>query len=98
MVFVLGATGSLVARTERKTLHAKVASVRESGQTIEGISWGEFELLVGKVFRRNGYTVIEKGGNGPDGGVDLVLHLGTDKYLVQFKQGKSIRVGVTVVR
>ncbi|WP_447746006.1 restriction endonuclease [Pseudomonas nicosulfuronedens] len=97
-VFVIGAIGSALARAERKKLHANVASARESGQTVEGISWREFELLVGETFRRKGFTVIEKGGSGPDGGVDLVLHLGTDKYLVQCKQWKAINVGVTVIR
>jgi len=97
-VFVIGAIGSVLARAERKRLRANVANARESGQTIEGISWREFEQLVGETFRRKGYTVIEKGGNGPDGGVDLVLHLGTDKYLVQCKQWKAINVGVTVIR
>ncbi|WRT80907.1 restriction endonuclease [Pseudomonas citronellolis] len=97
-VFVIGAVGSVLARAGRKRLRANVANARESGQAIEGISWREFELLVGETFRRKGFTVIEKGGNGPDGGVDLVLHLGTDKYLVQCKQWKSINVGVTVIR
>lgn len=97
-IFVLGAIGSLLARAERKKLHTNVANARESGQTIEGISWLEFELLVGETFRRKGFTVVEKGGSGPDGGVDLVLHLGTDKYLVQCKQWKAINVGVTVIR
>ncbi|MFU6993186.1 restriction endonuclease [Pseudomonas paraeruginosa] len=97
-VFVIGAIGSVLARAERKRLRANVANARESGQTIDGISWREFEQLVGETFRRKGFTVIEKGGNGPDGGVDLVLHLGTDKYLVQCKQWKAINVGVTVIR
>ncbi|MBD9630159.1 restriction endonuclease [Pseudomonas sp. PDM19] len=97
-VFVIGAIGSVLARSERKKLHANVANARESGKTIESISWHEFELLVGEAFRRKGFTVIEKGGNGPDGGVDLVLRLGSDKYLVQCKQWKAINVGVTVIR
>ncbi|EMM2268128.1 restriction endonuclease [Pseudomonas aeruginosa] len=97
-VFVIGAIGSVLARAKRKKLAANVANARDPGQTIEGISWREFEQLVGETFRRKGFTVIEKGGNGPDGGVDLVLHLGTDKYLVQCKQWKAINVGVTVIR
>lgn len=98
VVFVIGAIGSVLARAKRKRLRTNVANARESGQTIEGISWREFEMLVGETFRRKGFTVIEKGGSGPDGGVDLVLCLGTDKYLVQCKQWKAINVGVTVVR
>lgn len=98
MVFAVGAIGSVLARAERRKLRANVANAEESGRTIDGISWREFELLVGETFRRKGFTVIEKGGSGPDGGVDLVLHLGTDKYLVQCKQWKAINVGVTVIR
>ncbi|HCF3974269.1 TPA: restriction endonuclease [Pseudomonas aeruginosa] len=97
-VFVIGAIGSVLARAERKKLHANVANAREAGRTIEGISWREFELLVGEAFRRKGFAVVEKGDRGPDGGVDLVLHLGTEKYLVQCKQWKAINVGVTVIR
>ncbi|WP_082656967.1 restriction endonuclease [Pseudomonas citronellolis] len=96
--FVIGAIGSVLARAERKRVRANVANARESGQAIEGISWREFELLVGETFRCKGFTVIEKGGSDPDGGIDLVLHLGTDKYLVQCKHWKSINVGVTVIR
>lgn len=97
-VFVIGSICSVFARAKRKKLAADVANARESGKTIEGISWREFEQLVGETFRRKGFTVIEKGGSGPDGGVDLVLHLGADKYLVQCKQWKAINVGVTVIR
>lgn len=97
-VFVIGSIGSVFARAKRKKLAADVANARESGKTIEGISWREFELLVGETFRRKGFTVVEKGGSRPDGGVDLILHMGTDKYLVQCKQWKAINVGVTVIR
>ncbi|ENU4104997.1 restriction endonuclease [Pseudomonas aeruginosa] len=96
-VFVIGAMGSVLAMAERKKLHANVANAREAGQTSEGISWREFDLLAGETFRRKGFTVVEKGGRGPDGGVDLVLHLGTEKYLVQCKQWKVINVDVTVI-
>lgn len=96
--FVMGAIGSVLGRAKRKKLAADVANATESGRTVEGISWREFEQLVGETFRRKGFSVIEKGGGGPDGGVDLVLHLGTDKYLVQCKQWKAINVGVTVIR
>lgn len=50
------------------------------------------------MFRRKGFTVEERGGSGPDGGIDLVLHAGNDKYLVQCKQWKAERVGVATVR
>lgn len=96
--FVLGAIGSIVGRAKRKKLAADVARVTETGKTIDGISWREFEQLVGEVFRQKGFTVTETGGNGPDGGIDLILHMGSDKYLVQCKQWRAIKVGVTVIR
>lgn len=96
--FVLGAIGSIVGRAKRKKLAADVARATETGKTIESISWREFEQLVGEAFRQKGFTVTETGGNGPDGGIDLILYMGSDKYLVQCKQWRAIKVGVTVIR
>lgn len=62
------------------------------------MSWQEFEQLVGEYFRRKGFAVEETGGGGVDGGVDLVVTLGKDRYLVQCKQWKAMRVGVATVR
>ncbi|WP_271103994.1 restriction endonuclease [Pseudomonas tohonis] len=97
-IFALGAVGSIIERAKRKKLFKDVAEATQPAKTLDGIGWREFELLVGEAFRRKGFSVTERGGNGPDGGVDLELHLGTDKYLVQCKQWKAIKVGVTVVR
>lgn len=65
---------------------------------LEKMDWQEFEGLVAETFRQQGYHVVERGGNGPDGGVDLELYQGSDKYLVQCKQWKSQKVGVATVR
>jgi len=62
------------------------------------MSWREFETLVGEYFRRQGYAVIENGGGGPDGGVDVLLQKGSDRYLVQCKHWRALRVGVQPVR
>lgn len=97
-IFALGAVGSIAGRAKRKKLFKDVAEATQPAKTLDGISWREFELLVGEAFRRKGFSVTERGGNGPDGGVDLELHLGTDKYLVQCKQWKALKVGVTIVR
>lgn len=98
LAFVLGAIGALVGGAKRKKLINDVAAATKPGKTVEGISWREFEQLVGEVYRRKGFTVVETGGNGADGGIDLVLHMGSDKYLVQCKQWKAVKVGVTVIR
>ena len=62
------------------------------------MTWREFEGLAAESFRKEGYRVVERGGDGPDGGVDLELHMGSDKYLVQCKQWKVSKVGVATVR
>jgi restriction system protein len=62
------------------------------------MSWQQFELLVGEAFRLQGYQVGETGGGGADGGVDLVLRKGSEKFLVKCKQWKAQTVGVTIVR
>lgn len=98
LVFVLGAIGSIFARSHRQKLLENTAAAIKPGRSIEGISWHEFELLVGEVFRRRGYSVLEQGGAGPDGGVDLVLHKDREKYLVQCKHWRSVKVGVPVAR
>ena len=36
--------------------------------TLKELSWQQFEELVGEVFRRRGYFVLENPGAGPDGG------------------------------
>lgn len=62
------------------------------------MSWREFEMLVGEGFRQQGYQVTELGGDGPDGGVDLVLRKGSEVFLVQCKHWRSKKVRVDVVR
>ena len=67
-------------------------------ETLRGISWREFEELVGEAYRRRGYAVAETGGGGADGGVDLVLRKGSERLLVQCKHWKVQKVSVKVVR
>jgi len=65
---------------------------------IRSLSWREFEELVGEAYRRQGYSVRENSGAGPDGGIDLVLKKDGNTYLVQCKQWRSMKIGVKVVR
>ncbi|WP_287029664.1 restriction endonuclease [Pseudomonas sp. UBA6310] len=95
---VIGASVSIIGRSKRKRLHRDVAQATRSGRTLQNISWREFEALVGENFRNQGYSVSETGGNGPDGGVDLVLRKDGEKYLVQCKQWRALKVGVPVIR
>lgn len=92
---VIGAIASIFARMRRKKLFDSVAS---NENTLESISWREFELLVGEAFRRKGFTVQETGQGGADGGIDLVLLKEGEKYLVQCKQWRRQLVQVNVIR
>ncbi|MEQ9724583.1 restriction endonuclease [Pseudomonas sp. WHRI 8822A] len=96
---ILGALASIFGRIRRRRLLAEVAVATLSGRTLENISWQEFEQLVGEALRQQGYGITETGGNGPDGGVDLILRSPQgERYIVQCKQWRAIKVGVPVIR
>lgn len=101
-IICLAAAGvSAWRRKVRQGLVTDVAQSRAS-DALDGMSWREFELLVGEGYRLQGYQVAESGGGGADGGVDLVLtrsgRNGAEKFLVQCKQWRALKVGVDVVR
>ena len=93
---LIAAVVSVYRRHERKRLVSHVTSA-SSSDALGDMTWCEFEVLVGEGFRLQGYEVSETGG-GADGGVDLVLRKEREKFLVQCKQWKAFKVGVTVVR
>lgn len=97
LAFLLGALISVVRAARARRLHREVGRA-PTRNALESMSWREFEELVGETFRQRGFQVERRGGSGPDGGVDLALHLGSDTYLVQCKQWKSRSVGVAIVR
>lgn len=96
-VCLLGAALSAWRRAQRQKL-ARDATENRAANALHGMSWREFEMLVGEAFRIKGFRVVETGGGGPDGGVDLVLRKGGETFLVQCKQWKAFKVGVDVVR
>ena len=97
LVFLGGAVASYFLKRRRGELVQAVAGSDSVG-SLNDMTWKEFEALVEEAFRLRGYTVRRIGGEGPDGGVDLVLGRGAEKVLVQCKQWRALRVGVTVVR
>lgn len=94
---LFGALGSFVRKKKRESLADAVAT-STSADALNGMSWHQFEILVGESFRRQGFSVEEKGGATPDGGVDLLLRKDRETFLVQCKQWKAYKVGVNVVR
>ena len=93
----IGAGMSAWRRRVRETLVSNVAHAK-GADALDGMTWQEFELLVGEAFKLQGFRVAETGGGGADGGVDLVLTKGGEKFLVQCKQWKAYKVGVDVAR
>ena len=94
---LIAAGVSTYRRNERNKLVSNVTKA-PSSDALSDMTWREFEMLVGEGFRLQGYEVTETGGGGADGGVDLVLRKEREKFLVQCKQWKAFKVGVTVVR
>ncbi len=95
--FLLGAAMSAYGRHKRQALHAQVATSPDRS-ALNDMSWQQFEALVGEAFRRKGYGVSETGGGGADGGIDLALSREGETFLVQCKQWKATKVGVSTVR
>lgn len=96
-IFVFGGLAGWLGQTNKARRYSRIAQANDVGAAIRGLSWREFEVMVGEALRRQGYTV-EETKPGPDGGVDLVLRLRGEKYLVQCKQWKALKVSVQVVR
>ena len=94
---LIGAGVSAWRQRHRQSLVADVAQA-QSADALNCMNWQAFETLVGESFRLQGYQVTEIGGGGADGGVDLVLTKGGEKFLVQCKQWRAMKVGVEIVR
>ena len=97
LVGLIGAAMSYFRRKQRAALVTDVAQA-QSANALDGMSWREFEMLVGEAYRLQGYRVTENGGGGADEGIDLVLSKDSEKFFVQCKQWKAYKVGVDVVR
>jgi restriction system protein len=93
---MVGVLGSIIRRRRAKQIMAR--SRDDPKSAIAGMTWQQFEQLVGESLRDQGFSVLETGGNRPDGGVDLVLEKNGRRYLAQCKHWKTWQVGVAVVR
>ena len=96
LVFVAGAATSLARRRRDAALLCDAAI--DPAASIHALSWQDFERLIGASFEQQGFRVSHTGGGGADGGVDLVLSKGRETTLVQCKQWRAQKVGVSTVR
>ena len=94
MLFLLTALLSFSERRRKRRLLDRQRSL----DSIRDLHWRRFEELVAEAFRRDGFTVIENVGAGADGGVDIRLRRGGERYLVQCKNWRKQRIGVATVR
>jgi restriction system protein len=82
-----------------RSLHRrKLLDNQSAFDSIQAISWQQFEMLCGETYRRKGFSVEENGLGGADGGIDLILRSGGETWLVQCKRWKTFKVGVREVR
>jgi restriction system protein len=65
---------------------------------VRAMSWRQFEWVVREGFRRRGYAVVEKAGDGADVHVDLILRKDGEKFFVQCKQWKAGTIGAKPIR
>lgn len=97
LLLVVGAFVSAAKRWQRRTLLDSVAD-GGTASSVRSLTWQQFEQLTGEALRRQGFQVSENVSQGADGGIDLRLFKGGEKYLVQCKQWRAFKVGVGVVR
>ncbi|MFT2091245.1 restriction endonuclease [Paraglaciecola sp. 2405UD69-4] len=93
-LFLIPAISSIFNQQKRKLLIKEQNSI----DTLRDTSWSDFEVLVGEAFRRKGFAVQENMVGGADGGIDLRLLKDGKLHIVQCKQWRRSKVGVSIVR
>lgn len=78
---------------ERRLVH-QLRSI----DALRAMTWQDLEILVRRLFEQKGYRATRLGGDGADGGVDVILRRAGRIILVQCKQWKTRQVGVGPVR
>jgi restriction system protein len=96
IIFLTAAAVSLLGRLRSRAL---IDGARKGAtDSIASLSRQDFERLVAEGFRHRGFLVTERGGAESDGGIDLALARGNERFLVQCKQWRAQSVSVLVVR
>ena len=96
--FLIGATVSYFKRSQSARMFEDTRATPNPGPAVASLTWQQFEILVAEGFRHRGFEVTGKGGAAPDGGVDLILVRGHERFLVQCKQWRAQQVPVSIVR
>jgi restriction system protein len=81
-----------------RTRRFKLLELHQTMRDIQAMSWREFEDLVAANYQAKRYSVEPLGGDGPDGGVDLVVRKDNRMSLVQCKHWRDQWVGERPLR
>lgn len=76
----------------------KLLELHQTMRDIQAMSWREFEDLVAANYSARGYAVEPLGGDGPDGGVDLIARKDNLTWLIQCKHYRDQWVGERPLR
>lgn len=81
-----------------RTRRFRLLELHQTMRDIQAMSWREFEDLVAASYQAKGYAVEPRGGDTPDGGVDLVVRKGGLTWIVQCKHWRNQWVGEKPLR
>jgi restriction system protein len=93
-IFGMTAIRSLVMAGRARISLGQTKTLRE----LQAVPWDQFERLSAAYYRARGYSVVQTGQAGPDGGFDLVLRKDGERILVQCKKYVRDPVGVSLLR
>lgn len=88
----------VMAVTFLRTRRFRLLELHQTMRDIQAMSWREFEDLVAAFYLAKGYAVEPRGGDGPDGGIDLIVRKDNLSWIVQCKHYRSQWVEVPPLR
>lgn len=97
LFLVLAGVDAGIRDYRRRRLFLKARKAEDFARAIAVMHWRDFEHLVAEAFRRQGFTV-ESTAAGADGGVDVRMHRGGQRSLVQCKRYTRKKVPVQTAR
>ena len=77
---------------------ARIQSAEKIIAQLRNTDWSRFEHFIGALYGKLGYSVTQRGGANPDGGIDLIIESENECSAVQCKQWKTRDVGVKEIR
>jgi restriction system protein len=96
LLLIVALASALIRKRDRASYSAEVDA--RGANAIRNLTWRQFEKFLNVHFAQRGFAVHKTGKPGPDGGVNLKLRRGKDKYFVQCKQWRARQVEAAPVR